>query len=60
MERDRDIEAIQNRLNAIPALRDLQEMYEADEAKVKEIEHIKMDLLHDADGLLSELTGRGK
>lgn len=59
-DRDQDIKQVQRRLNAIPGLRDLAEMFEGDEAKVKAIEHITMDLLHDADQLLSELTGRGK
>jgi hypothetical protein len=56
----REIEQIIERLQGANALVDLQEMHEDDEAKAKHIEESRMDLLHDADELLSELTGRKK
>lgn len=47
------------RLQGTKALVALQEMFEEDEPRVKQIEESRMALLHDADDLLSELTGRG-
>lgn len=59
MERDKDIQMIVQRLQAIPGLRDLEEMFEGEDVNsiaIAEAASIaKMELLKDAKALLAEL-----